>query len=230
MSKRTKEFEDEANAAGSKVTPSAHPVAHKSKLEKTQSLLTVISTSIGLLGVAGSLIAMGLSTFYTGAIEVRPQPDSSDLVVRVYSKEGRESVFHTKHIEVMPGDYHLEIASSDGRVAHADTRVKFHKTNTVRVVFQRSVKAGGTPGSSSADAGKPGLADVAGNIIKDLTSPPQKGSAAEQQEQTVAAEAPKNSAKEEESSDRTPKKRWWQIWKKGPSQRKSDEDKSDESK
>ena len=47
----------------------AHPVVpQKTKLEKTQSLLTVVSTSIGLMGVAGSVFAMGLATFYTGAV------------------------------------------------------------------------------------------------------------------------------------------------------------------
>ena len=192
---------------------------HKSKLDKTQSLLTVISTSIGLMGVAGSALAMSLSTLYTGAVEVRPDADAADVVVRVYSKDGHESVFHTKHIDLMPGDYHLEISSGEGRVAHADTRVRFHKTNTIPVIFRRSARQiasahnGSANASAASDSSKPAdLANMAGNLIGDLARPQQDANA-EKQQPAIEAESTTERDTQAQNTQSGKKRHWWQLWK-----------------
>lgn len=201
---------------------------HKSKLERTQSLLTVISTSIGLMGVVGSALAMGISTFCTGAIEVRPNSESTPVIVKVYGKDGHESVFHTKHIELMPGDYHLEISSTDSKsVVHADTKVQFHKTNTVPVSFGRSAHLVDSISTSSnvpdfARVAQTEIATAAGNILGNLAKPRQDATPAQQE---PAAESESTLEAKSTATDSAKKHHWWQIWKRSSVVSRSTDDK-----
>jgi hypothetical protein len=195
-------------------------------------MLTVISTSIGLLGMAGSVFAMGLATFYTGAVEVRPDLDASDVVVKVYTKEGHESVYHTKHIELMPGSYHLEI-SSDGRVVHTETKIRFHKTNTIPVHFPHLAQ---TPPAQAAAANTNPLTAIfapaqtsapAQNTSAQAqitqnnpsapssaqTTAPAQPSAAQQLSYAKADLGEATNASNSAASNNSKKRRWWQIWK-----------------
>jgi hypothetical protein len=129
----------------SAILAASTPAGGKTKLEKTQSMLSIVSTSIGLLGVAGSVFAYAASTFYTGTVEVQAHPDSAGVVVKVYTRDGHESVFHSKHIELMPGEYHLEVNSPEGKIVHAETKVEFHKKNIVPVDFGQPVEAAAPP-------------------------------------------------------------------------------------
>lgn len=129
----------------SSIAPSQATAPQKTKLEKTQSLLTVASTSIGLLGVAGSIFTFALSTFYTGTVEVAPDKNIAGVVVKVYTKEGHESVFHAKQINLMPGEYHLEISSPAGKVVHSEAKIEFNKTTKIPVSFDDPAPAGSAP-------------------------------------------------------------------------------------
>lgn len=140
-----------SNSSSSDCRNHATAPQQKTKLEKTQSILTIASTSVGLLGIAGSVCSIALATFYTGVVEVSPTQDAAGLVVKVYTKEGHESVFHSRHLELMPGDYHLEVNSPEGKVAHFDTKVQFHKTNVIPVSFSAQNEA---ESSSAAEAKK----------------------------------------------------------------------------
>jgi hypothetical protein len=193
---------------------------HRSKLERTQSLLTVISTSIGLMGVAGSIVAFGISNFYTGAVEVRPPADTPDLIVKVYGKDGHESVFHTRHIDLVPGNYHLEVSSGDGGVAHADATVRFHKTSTVPVVFRRpqrqSLASSTLSGAANvARAAGTEIASLAGSIFSSPAKSPKEPAAEEStpQEPEAALQPADNQTTDNAESGKAKKKRWWQIWK-----------------
>src|SRR5262249_30222913 len=74
----------------------------------------------------------------TGTIEVRPASEIAGMKVKVYTKEGHESVYHSKHIELMPGEYHLEICLPDGKVVHRESKVEFHQTNVIPVSFAQA--------------------------------------------------------------------------------------------
>ena len=212
--------------AGDKMHATPAP-ATKTKLEKTQSMLTVISTSIGLLGMAGSVFAMGLATFYTGAVEVRPDMDANDVVVKVYTKEGHESVYHTKHIELMPGSYHLEI-SSDGRVVHTETKIRFHKTNNIPVHFPRAAQ------SQPAPTPTPNTNPITAMFAPAATNSPAQNTSVQAQVTQSNPSAPQSAAPAKptaaqqlsfaradlgeagnasNTSANNKKRRWWQVWK-----------------
>lgn len=182
---QTAESPDEKAANGS-AAPVVVVAGTKTKLEKTQSLLTVASTSVGLIGVIGSIFTYAAATFYTGTVEVQPQQDTPGVVVKVYTKEGHESVFHSKHIELMPGDYHLEISAPTGKVVHVETKVAFHKTHKVPVDLGQAPPASAQP---AQDGSANIYADVFGtsNIVN----------------KPVEATAQPEPAH---------KKRWWQFW------------------
>lgn len=190
----------------------------KTKLEKTQSLLTVISTSIGLLGIAGSTFAFAASTFYTGSIDVRPDFETPGMVVKVFTSEGHQSVFHTKHINLMPGTYHLEISSPNGKVVHRDSKIHFHKTNVIDVKLgpppADSVE---TPAQAQASAAAPEAQNPdAGNTS---TTAPVSTSTTDPRvaENSQAIDAQNNSSENqtENPGEAPKKKRWWQVWKRG---------------
>ena len=200
-------------------------VVQKTRLEKTQSLLTIISTSLGLIGIAGSTFAFAASTFYTGSVDVRPDFETPGLVVKVYTSEGHQSIFHAKHINLMPGDYHLEICSPNGKVAHRDCKIKFHKNNIINVNL-------GPPPAESAEtaaaaqaltAQGDGNANPASSIFGEqvtngeqlaanqlAANPPAQNESLENQNSTTAAA--ENSASGAEPSK---KKRWWKFWQRG---------------
>ncbi len=177
------------------LAPGAHLIPPKSKVEKTQSLLSLVSTTIGLIGVAGSVFAFATATFYTGSVEVKPDRDVPGVVVKVYTKEGHESVFHAKHIDLMPGSYHLEISAPDSKVVHYETKVRFHKTSTVPISLtpaQESKQESAKPTDENAEVS---------NETGDNSA------------STDLAHSP-FFAKQEKESEGTPKKRhWWQFWK-----------------
>lgn len=111
------------------------PASAKSGVEKTQSLLTIISTSIGILGAVGTGTVWLASTFYVGHLELKTEKEQPGMAVKVYTKEGHESVFHTKWIDLMPGKYHIEVTGPKGQSQHQDIAVEFNKTHTVNVSF-----------------------------------------------------------------------------------------------
>lgn len=209
----------------------------KTKLEKTQSWLTIISTSVGLMGIAGSTFAFAVSTFYTGSIDVKPDFATPGMVVKVYTSEGHETVFHTSHISLMPGQYHLEIVSPNGRVVHQDTKVTFHHNNDIYVKLG-SPPQDATISANTADAqpptGAPESKDGLGAMLNfgassenaagpdSSTKQTQSGTSSYGQAEPAAKPAaePKAAVTQNEVTDANSengsgKKKWWQVWKRG---------------
>lgn len=136
------------NITTENVKESATP-AHNSKtgVEKTQSVLTIVSTSIGILGAIGTGCVWLASTFYVGHLELKTENEQPGMAVKVFTKEGHESIFHTKWIDLMPGKYHIEVISPKGKSQHEDISVEFNKTHTVKVSFPAEPKAAEEPTS-----------------------------------------------------------------------------------
>lgn len=105
----------------------------KTRVEKVNTYLSTISTTIAILGGLGTLGVYLAANFYTGLVEVRPQGQADFVAVRVYNQKGEASTFHGNRFPLMPGEYHLEIKTSDKAPFHADTTVEFTKTSVVDV-------------------------------------------------------------------------------------------------
>lgn len=130
------------------VTPTHHSVGThvgKSGVEKTQSLLTIVSTAIGILGAIGTGCVWLASTFYVGHLELKSGKEVPGMAVKVYTKEGHESVFHTKWIDLMPGKYHIEVIGPKGLSQHEDISVEFNKTHTLNVALPVEPQAAAEP-------------------------------------------------------------------------------------
>lgn len=223
----------------------------KTKLEKTQSWLTIISTSVGLLGIAGSTFAFAVSSFYTGSIDVKPDFDTPGMVVKVYTSEGHESVFHTKHINLMPGQYHLEIVSPNGRVIHRDTKVSFHHNSDIYVTLgpppQGSTISANPVDATSSDSSQPEAKDGLGALVNfgatasggsasNSTSEPASSTAgvsepvAKSTDESSAAGKDSAESSTETAEGAATKKRWWQVWKRGDKEASSNESSGENSK
>jgi len=225
-------------------------VPQKTRLEKTQSWLTIISTSVGLMGIAGSTFAFAVSSFYTGSIDVKPDCDTPGMVVKVYTSEGHESVFHTKHINLMPGQYHLEIVSPNGRVIHRDTKISFRHNNDIYVKLgpapQDATISSSLGGAPSPDSAQPEAKDGLGALVNfagtpsgasNSTSTSSPSTASIEASEQVSKSANGSAAIRKDSSESstagpeggTSKKRWWQIWKRGDKDASSIESSSENS-
>lgn len=171
----------------------------KTPLEKTQSMLTVISTAIGLLGIAGSTFAFAVSSFYTGTLQIKAQNEIPGLCVKVHTSEGHESVFYSKNIKLMPGDYELEISYPGKKPSHREAKVAFNKTTLVDLSDSNGIIASPDLNESSLSSSYQEKAD-------------SSTQSSESEDPAVA-----NGIQEEnESGDRKSarKKKWWQFWKK----------------
>lgn len=105
----------------------------KTRVEKVNTYLSTVSTTLAILGGVGTLGVWLTANFYTGLVEVRPQGAAEFVEVRVYDQKGESTTFHTKRFPLMPGEYHLEIKTSEKAPFHADTTVQFTKTSVVEV-------------------------------------------------------------------------------------------------
>lgn len=141
MAKKTKSAEAPIKDAAAPASPAAHPTVplpgtSKTKVEKVNSYLSTVSTTLAILGGVGTLGVWLAANFYTGLVEVRPQGPAEFVEVRVYDQKGESTTFHTRRFPLMPGEYHLEIKTSEKAPFHADTTVQFTKTSVVEVPAQ----------------------------------------------------------------------------------------------
>jgi hypothetical protein len=109
------------------------PAPAKTRVEKVNTYLSTISTTMAILGFLGTVLVYLAANFYTGLVEIRPQGKPDFVAVRVYNQEGEAMTFHSRRFPLMPGDYHLEIKTSEREPFHADTTVKFTQTAVVDV-------------------------------------------------------------------------------------------------
>jgi hypothetical protein len=138
MAKKTKPVEAPIKDAAASASPGTQPALQlpgtsKTKVEKVNSYLSTVSTTLAILGGVGTLGVWLAANFYTGLVEVRPQGPAEFVEVRVFDQKGESTTFHTRRFPLMPGEYHLEIKTSEKAPFHADTTVQFTKTSVVEV-------------------------------------------------------------------------------------------------
>lgn len=148
-------LESPATPADTQITPVQSSA--KSSVEKAQPLLSVISASIGIIGAASTFCVWLATTFYVGQVEVQPVGNVAGVSIKVYTKDGHESVFHTKKIALMPGEYHLEVISPTGNKIPMDTSVRFNETRVLPVSFPETTQS--TDSASSIGNPTEGYAD-----------------------------------------------------------------------
>ena len=107
--------------------------ATKTGVDKAQSWLTVASTTFGIIGAVGTGAVWLIANFYTGTVEVKANQPVESVIIKVYDTRGKETTFHSKTLQLMPGTYHLEVVLPDGRSRHFDTAVKFGETSALAV-------------------------------------------------------------------------------------------------
>lgn len=113
--------------------PAEKSAPAKTRVEKVNTYLSTISTTIAILGFLGTAGVWLAANFYTGLVEIKPLGKPDFVAVRVYNQKGEASTFHTRRFPLMPGEYHLEIKTSERDPFHADTVVKFTQTSVVEV-------------------------------------------------------------------------------------------------
>lgn len=112
----------------------------KSGVDKAQSWLTVLSTGAGVVGAVGTGAVWLVANFYTGTVEVSPDQPVESVIVKVYDTKGKESTFHSKSLQLMPGSYHMEVVLPDGHSKHFDAAVKFGEKTTLPMRVSEQVK------------------------------------------------------------------------------------------
>lgn len=105
----------------------------KGKAERLHTYLGVTSTGLGILGVIGTGTAWLVASFYTGTVVIQSEIPLESVQIKVYSMQGHESVYHSRSIKLMPGEYHLDVILPNGKTKHFDTTVKFNETTAVTI-------------------------------------------------------------------------------------------------
>lgn len=130
--------------------------AKKTAVDKAQSWVTLASTVAGVVGAIGTGGVWLIANFYTGTVEVRSDQPLDSVTVKVYDSRGKESTFHSKSLQLMPGTYHMEVVLPDGRSKHFDTDVKFAVTSPLQLSLQ---EAAASPSSAGEKGTEPGAED-----------------------------------------------------------------------
>lgn len=110
----------------------APPAPAKTKVEKAQSYLALISTCIGICGAVGTGFVWLATSFFLGDVQIAPSKPVDAVCVKVIDKRGQAATYYAKDVQLMPGKYHLEISVPDIQtVQHADVDVKLWKISTI---------------------------------------------------------------------------------------------------
>ena len=160
------------------------------KSGKFKDLISLASTALPIAGAIGTIGVWLAATFYVGEIQVTPDQPFNTLEVRVSDKKGQESVFHTPHFQLMPGQYHLEVTVDSQFKHHEDIKAAFHKNTNIAVHMP-------------ASAAVPGA---------EITSMAAVTSTAATKSTAVTTSATDEDWGSEPGD--TSKKHWWQFWKK----------------
>ena len=101
---------------------------------KAKETLNLLATAIlPIVGALGTLSVFLIANFYVGDVEVTAPHTFSTLEVHAYNKKGQEAVFHSPRFQLMPDDYHFEIAVDSRPKQHADAAVRFRERTLVQV-------------------------------------------------------------------------------------------------
>ena len=154
---------------------------------KFKDSLSLASTALPITGAVGTLAVWLAANFYVGEIQVTPDRPFNTLEVRVSDKKGQESVFHTPHFQLMPGQYHLEVTVDSQFKHHADIKAVFQKNTDIAVHVPAA-----TSSVASAVSAPGGQSSSQTGVTPAQTVDEDWGS---------------------EPGDKG-KKHWWQFWKK----------------
>ncbi len=122
--------------------PPKAPIPPKTQVERAGSYVSLVSTSLGVLGAVGTLFVWLTANFYVGDVEVRPDKALESVAVKAYDQKGQEASFHTPRFQLMPGKYHLEIVANGGTARHTDVVVNFRDTTVVDVEVSSAADEG----------------------------------------------------------------------------------------
>lgn len=104
----------------------------KTKVEKAQSYMTFASTTLGVIGAVGTGFVWLTANFFTGDLQINPDRDVPSLMVKVVDSKGHQSIYFSKYIALMPGDYHLEFGIPDKQpTVHTDVHVNLWKKTEI---------------------------------------------------------------------------------------------------
>ncbi len=107
--------------------------ADASKIVKAKDTMSLLATSIPVIGFIGTVAVWAATNYYVGEVEVATEKPFTTLTVKAFDKKGQESTFHTPRFQLMPGAYHLEVQADNGKPQHVDATVVFQKVATVAV-------------------------------------------------------------------------------------------------
>lgn len=125
----------------------------KTKVEKWQSLLGIVSTAIGIIGAVGTGFVWIAANLCVGDVEIKPTPVIEQVVVKVIDKKGQQATYFTKHVSLMPGDYHLEVGVPDQKATkHVDVSVQMWKSSVVPYAVPAEFVPAAEPGAENASA------------------------------------------------------------------------------
>lgn len=112
----------------------------KTKVEKAQSYLGLVSTGLGVLGVVGTGIVWVTTTFMDGEVQINPDKTISALEVKVTDTQGHQKIYYGRNLWLFPGKYHLEFGVPDKQpTTHADATVSLWKKTEVPYVVPASL-------------------------------------------------------------------------------------------
>lgn len=103
----------------------------KSKVERADSMLSVVSKVMAIAGGVGTLFVWLCANFYVGHVSVNCPQEVQAVSIKVHGSKGQEITYHSKEIQLMPGHYHLEITADDHDPKHTEVDVAFAQKTVV---------------------------------------------------------------------------------------------------
>src|SRR5262249_32915936 len=107
-------------------------VQGKTRVEKLQGYLGVVSTTLGIIGAIGTAFVWIAANVFVGDVEIRPSKPVEAVMVKVIDRKGQQSIYYSKHVQLMPGSYHLELGVPDKQpTRHLDVNIQLWKSAVI---------------------------------------------------------------------------------------------------
>jgi hypothetical protein len=155
--------------------------------KRVHDFLNLATKVLPVAGAVGTLFVWLTANFYVGDVQVAPDHPFNAIEVKVSDKRGQEATFHTPKFQLMPGNYHVQVAVDSQSNQHADIKVVFHRKSLIPI----SMPQGAAPKTRRDDMVALGDAHEDGR--------------AEEKAQPVPDE--------EQTSSPPLHRHWWQFWK-----------------
>lgn len=128
-------------------------VKKRKKVEVANTYLGLVSKVLTISAALSTLGIWAYSSYYVGAVEVRTTEPVESLTVKLYDDSGRESVYHTDHMKVVPGKYKVVLESREKVMASYPVDVKFNKLSVVAHSVANSRSRQAEIGSGQSEIG-----------------------------------------------------------------------------